>query len=71
MYPTRRQDTTGRGTGEERGVTQHLDDPQRLGGDAIGLTPCYLSPQGDIGYDVGYYSAFDPTSGTLVEFEEL
>ncbi|VEA40847.1 Trehalose-6-phosphate hydrolase [Salmonella enterica subsp. enterica] len=39
IYPKSFQDTTGSGTGDLRGVTQHLDYLQRLGVDAIWLTP--------------------------------
>ncbi|KAA9990545.1 alpha,alpha-phosphotrehalase, partial [Escherichia coli] len=41
IYPKSFQDTTGSGTGDLRGVTQHLDYLQRLGVDAIWLTPFY------------------------------
>lgn len=65
------QDTTGSGTGDLRGVTQRLDYLQRLGVDAIWLTPFYISPQVDNGYDVANYTAIDPTYGTLDDFDEL
>ncbi|MDI5424919.1 alpha-amylase family glycosyl hydrolase, partial [Salmonella enterica subsp. enterica serovar Kentucky] len=42
------------GTGDLRGVTQRLDYLQRLGVDAIWLTPFYISPQVDNGYDVAH-----------------
>ncbi|MGK7293396.1 alpha-amylase family glycosyl hydrolase, partial [Salmonella enterica] len=41
IYPKSFQDTTGSGTGDLRGVTQRLDYLQRLGVDAIWLTPFY------------------------------
>ncbi|EAA2735242.1 TPA: alpha,alpha-phosphotrehalase [Salmonella enterica subsp. enterica serovar Reading] len=71
IYPKSFQDTTGSGTGDLRGVTQHLDYLQRLGVDAIWLTPFYISPQVDNGYDVANYTAIDPTYGTLDDFDEL
>ncbi|XMR38895.1 alpha-amylase family glycosyl hydrolase [Escherichia coli] len=67
IYPQRSQDTTGSGTGDLRGVIQRLDDPDKLGVDAIWLTPFYVSPQVDNGYYVNY-TAIDPTYGTLVLF---
>ena len=52
-------------------MTAHLDHLQRLGVDAIWLTPVYLSPQVDNGYDVADYCAIDPAMGTMEDFDEL
>ncbi|WP_434637029.1 alpha,alpha-phosphotrehalase [Klebsiella sp. I138] len=71
IYPKSFQDTTGSGTGDLRGVTSRLDYLQKLGVDAIWLTPFYVSPQIDNGYDVANYTAIDPTYGTLEDFDEL
>ncbi|MDK9603630.1 alpha,alpha-phosphotrehalase [Lelliottia wanjuensis] len=71
IYPKSFQDTTGRGTGDLRGVTQRLDYLKTLGVDALWLTPFYISPQVDNGYDVANYTAIDPTYGTLDDFDEL
>jgi len=71
IYPKSFQDTTGRGTGDLRGVTQRLDYLKTLGVDALWLTPFYISPQIDNGYDVANYTAIDPTYGTLDDFDEL
>ena len=54
-----------------RGVTSRLDYLQKLGVDAIWLTPFYVSPQVDNGYDVANYTAIDPAYGTLDDFDEL
>lgn len=71
IYPKSFQDTTGSGTGDFRGVTQRLDYLKTLGIDAIWLTPFYISPQVDNGYDVANYTAIDPAYGTLDDFDEL
>jgi len=71
IYPKSFQDTTGSGTGDLRGVTQRLDYLKTLGVDALWLTPFYISPQVDNGYDVANYTAIDPTYGTLDDFDEL
>ncbi|ENB4891426.1 alpha,alpha-phosphotrehalase [Escherichia albertii] len=71
IYPKSFQDTTGSGTGDLRGVIQRLDYLQKLGVDAIWLTPFYVSPQVDNGYDVANYTAIDSTYGTLDDFDEL
>ena len=60
IYPKSFQDTTGSGTGDLRGVTSRLDYLQKLGVDAIWLTPFYVSPQVDNGYDVANYTASTP-----------
>jgi trehalose-6-phosphate hydrolase len=71
IYPKSFQDTTGSGTGDLCGVTQRLDYLQTLGVDALWLTPFYISPQVDNGYDVANYTAIDPAYGTLDDFDEL
>ena len=71
IYPKSFQDTTGSGTGDLRGVTQRLDYLKTLGIDAIWLTPFYISPQVDNGYDVANYTAIDPAYGALDDFDEL
>ncbi|HAS1033185.1 TPA: alpha,alpha-phosphotrehalase [Enterobacter cloacae] len=71
IYPKSFQDTTGSGTGDLRGVTQRLDYLKTLGIDAIWLTPFYISPQVDNGYDVANYTAIDPAYGTLDDLDEL
>ena len=71
IYPKSFQDTTGNGTGDLRGVITRLDYLQTLGVDAIWLTPFYISPQVDNGYDVANYTAIDPLYGTLDDFDEL
>ncbi|MFO6285467.1 alpha-amylase family glycosyl hydrolase, partial [Pseudomonas aeruginosa] len=59
------------GTGDLRGVTARLDYLQKLGADAIWLTPFYVSPQVDNGYDVENYTAIDPSYGTMPAFDAL
>ncbi|MCS2152056.1 alpha,alpha-phosphotrehalase [Scandinavium goeteborgense] len=71
IYPKSFQDTTGSGTGDLRGVTLRLEYLKTLGVDALWLTPFYVSPQVDNGYDVANYTAIDPAYGTLDDFDEL
>lgn len=71
IYPKSFQDTTGSGTGDLAGVIQRLDYLQTLGVDAIWLTPFYVSPQVDNGYDVADYLAIDPVYGTMSDFDNL
>ncbi|MFG1175543.1 alpha,alpha-phosphotrehalase [Erwiniaceae bacterium CAU 1747] len=71
IYPKSFQDTTGSGTGDISGIINRLDYLQTLGVDALWLTPIYLSPQVDNGYDVADYCAIDPAYGTMKQFEQL
>ena len=71
IYPRSFQDSSGNGIGDIKGITQRLDYLQWLGVSAIWLTPVYLSPQVDNGYDVADYYDIDPLFGTMAEFEEL
>ncbi|CQJ29920.1 alpha,alpha-phosphotrehalase [Yersinia enterocolitica] len=71
IYPKSFQDSTGNGYGDLAGVTQRLGYLQKLGVDAIWLTPVYVSPQVDNGYDVADYCAIDPAYGTLDDFKHL
>lgn len=71
IYPKSFQDTTGTGTGDIAGVISRLDYLQQLGVDALWLTPVYLSPHVDNGYDVADYCAIDPTYGTMRDMEAL
>ena len=71
IYPKSCLDTNGDGLGELRGVTQKLDYLKELGVDYIWLTPFFVSPQNDNGYDVADYRTIDPRYGTMEDFEEL
>lgn len=71
IYPRSFQDSTGNGYGDLPGIIQRLDYLQSLGVDAIWLTPVYVSPQIDNGYDVADYCAIDPVYGTMDDFDRL
>ena len=71
IYPKSFLDTTGKGTGDLRGITQKLDYIKSLGVSAIWLTPIYVSPMVDNGYDIADYTAIDPRFGTMADFDEL
>ena len=71
IYPKSFLDTNGDGLGELRGVTQKLDYLKELGVDYIWLTPFFVTPQNDNGYDVADYRTIDPRYGTMEDFEEL
>ncbi|MDO4537809.1 MAG: alpha,alpha-phosphotrehalase [Coriobacteriales bacterium] len=65
------QDSNGDGVGDLRGITQRLDYLQELGIDYLWITPFFVSPQNDNGYDVANYRAIEPLFGTMEDFDEL
>jgi alpha-glucosidase len=71
IYPRSFQDSNGDGIGDLNGITQRLDYLQKLGIDAIWLTPIYPSPQVDFGYDISDYTNIDSQYGTLADFDRL
>lgn len=71
IYPKSFLDANGDGLGELRGVTQKLDYLKALGVDYLWLTPFFVSPQRDNGYDVADYRNIDPRYGTMADFETL
>ncbi|GGJ06067.1 alpha-glucosidase [Saccharopolyspora subtropica] len=64
-------DSDGDGIGDLAGVRERLLHLQRLGVDALWLTPFYPSPMADGGYDVAEYCDVDPRFGTLADFDAL
>ena len=71
IYPKSFYDTNGDGTGDLRGIIEKLDYIKELGADYIWMTPFFVSPQKDNGYDVEDYYNIDPRYGTMEDFEEL
>ena len=71
IYPKSFLDTNGDGEGDIAGVTRKLDYIKSLGVGAIWLTPIYVSPMVDNGYDIADYTAIDPRFGTMEDFDEL
>jgi alpha-glucosidase len=58
-------DGNGDGIGDLAGLSSRLPYLRDLGVDAIWLTPWYVSPMADGGYDVADYRDIDPVFGTL------
>jgi len=71
IYPRSFFDSDGDGIGDLAGVTQKLDHVASLGVDAIWLSPFFLSPMRDFGYDVADHCAVDPVFGTIEDFDRL
>ena len=71
IYPRSFQDDTGDGIGDLAGITRRLPYVASLGVDCIWLSPIFLSPQKDMGYDVSNYIEIDPLFGTMDDFDEM
>lgn len=71
IYPKSFQDSNGDGLGDLRGVIQRLDYLKSLGVDYLWITPFFVSPQNDNGYDVADYRNIDPRFGTMKDVEDL
>lgn len=71
IYPKSFNDSNNDGLGDLRGVVEKLDYLEGLGVDYIWLTPFFVSPQNDNGYDIADYYNIDPAYGTMEDFEAL
>lgn len=71
IYPKSFYDSDGDGLGDLRGVIHKLDYIKELGVDYIWMTPFFVSPQNDNGYDVEDYYNIDPRYGTMEDFQKL
>ena len=71
VYPRSFQDSDGDGVGDLEGIRRRLGHFQTLGVDAIWISPIFVSPMADFGYDVADYCAVDRLFGTLEDFDRL
>ena len=71
VYVNSFQDTDGNGYGDIQGVTRHLDYLKSLGVGAIWLTPVFVSPMEDNGYDVADYYTINPLYGSNGDMDTL
>jgi alpha-glucosidase len=62
-------DADGDGVGDLAGARSRLPYVAELGVDAVWLTPFYVSPMADGGYDVADYRDVDPLFGSLADFD--
>lgn len=71
IYPKSFLDTNGDGIGDLPGIISRLDYLKDLGVDIIWLSPVYVSPLADQGYDIADYYGIDPRFGTMEDMDRL
>lgn len=71
IYPQSYADANGDGIGDINGIRQRLDYLAWLGVDAIWLSPCFVSPFFDAGYDVADFLTIAPRYGTNEDLAAL
>jgi alpha-glucosidase len=71
IYPRSFQDSDGDGVGDLAGIIHRLPYLLTLGVDAIWLSPIFVSPMADFGYDIADYTGIDPMFGTMQDFDAL
>ncbi|MEU4272612.1 glycoside hydrolase family 13 protein [Streptomyces sp. NPDC026092] len=71
IYPRSYADGNGDGVGDITGIRARLPYLRDLGVDAVWISPWYVSPMADAGYDVADYRDIDPLFGTLADAEAL
>ncbi|MDO5736598.1 MAG: alpha-amylase family glycosyl hydrolase [Propionibacteriaceae bacterium] len=71
IYPRSFADASGDGYGDLPGAIERLPYLVKLGVDAIWLSPFYLSPMADGGYDVADYMQVDPLFGDTADAYRL
>lgn len=71
VYPKSFKDSNNDGFGDLSGIFEKLDYLKDLGIDYIWITPFFLSPQKDNGYEISSYTKIDPEFGSMKDFELL
>ena len=71
IYPKSFCDSNGDGIGDLQGIISKLDYLKELGADILWLSPVYVSPLADQGYDIADYYRIDPRFGTMEDMDEL
>lgn len=71
IYPKSFYDSNGDGIGDIRGIIEKLDYLKELGIGILWISPVYVSPAADQGYDIADYYQIDPMFGTMADMDEL
>lgn len=71
VYPRSFADADGDGIGDLPGLIDHLDHLVDLGVGTVWVSPFFVSPQEDFGYDIADYCDVSPEYGTLADAQRL
>ena len=71
IYPKSFKDSNGDGIGDIQGIISKLPYLHDLGVEIVWISPMYVSPLVDQGYDIADYEHIDPVFGTDADFDEL
>jgi alpha-glucosidase len=71
IYPRSFADANGDGIGDLEGILSRVEHLDRLGVDAVWLSPFYPSALVDGGYDIDDHRDVDPVIGTLEQFDAM
>ncbi|MDX9691697.1 MAG: alpha-amylase family glycosyl hydrolase, partial [Acholeplasmataceae bacterium] len=71
IYPMSFKDSNHDGMGDINGILSKLDYLVELGVDILWLSPIYVSPMDDNGYDIADYYNINPMFGTMEDFKHL
>ncbi|MCR5486407.1 MAG: alpha-glucosidase [Lachnospiraceae bacterium] len=71
IYPKSFYDSNGDGIGDLGGIIEKLDYLKELGVGILWLSPIYVSPLADQGYDIADYRRIDPRFGTMEDMRRL
>jgi alpha-glucosidase len=71
IYPRSFYDSNSDGIGDLKGITEKLDYVADLGVESVWISPFFMSPMKDFGYDVSNFKEVDPIFGNMEDFDEL
>lgn len=71
IYPRSFKDSNGDGIGDLNGIREKLPYLKSLGITATWLSPIFLSPMKDFGYDIQDFFSIQPEYGTMADFDAL
>ncbi|XP_011301865.1 maltase 1-like [Fopius arisanus] len=71
IYPRSFKDSNGDGIGDLNGITDKLEHLADIGVSTVWLSPIFVSPMVDFGYDIANFTDIDPIFGNLKDFERL
>ena len=68
IYPKSFKDSNNDGIGDIQGIISKLDYLKSLDIDLLWISPIYVSPFKDQGYDIADYQNIDPIFGSMTDF---